>query len=120
MILTIPSGAHEHIHGALYGFIALGLLNDNFAQGRWSHYVGATTFSGPGYSMQGDTGGKPLPERIGQDAWPTLIIEGGRSQSWNSLYAKAHLWFARSHGQVRGHADLFQISLFEFHVTNDS
>lgn len=43
----------------------------------------------------------PSPERDGEDAWPTIVVEGGYTQSLESLRAKIRFWFARSAHSVK-------------------
>lgn len=53
-----------------------------------------------GSSGEGDSAGGPIPERDGQ-AFPTLVIEAGYSQSLPSLRQKAHWWFDISNHDVK-------------------
>ena len=66
----------------------------------WSE-IGATTLrailSGSG-SGEGDSAGQPTQS---PSLWPTLVIEGSYSRSWNSLRLKKDWWFAASEGAVK-------------------
>ncbi|KAK0753528.1 hypothetical protein B0T18DRAFT_358091 [Schizothecium vesticola] len=48
-----------------------------------------------------DSSGGPWPERDGQDAWPTLIIESGDSSTLPDLRRDMEWWFSPSDHQVK-------------------
>lgn len=63
--------------------------------------VGATDFVGPTSTRQPDQCGIPVRQRPEHDAWPTIIIEAGYSQSYQALKATAEQWFRESRHQVK-------------------
>jgi len=67
--------------------------------------MGHTTFRAQGRPRgdvgEGDSTGGPEPERGLGDAWPTLVILAGVSQSLGGLRDDMRLWFSMSDHQVR-------------------
>ena len=103
LIITIPTGSHEKLHLLLYSGIE-GQIQQMGLRRAWAA-SGATRFTAEGASGssasqgEGDSSGMPSPER--DDSWPTVVIEGGFSQSLESLRAKMRFWFARSEHSVK-------------------
>ncbi|KAM0263138.1 hypothetical protein ACHAQJ_001291 [Trichoderma viride] len=62
---------------------------------------GGSSGGGSGGSGQGDSSGGPVPERQAPDAFPTLVIEAGYSQSLEQLRIKARFWFAISNHDIK-------------------
>lgn len=72
---------------------------------RWTN-IHATTYRsrdqfGDEDGGEGDSAGGPKPARHGPNAWPTLIIEAGASQSRRELRNDMHWWFAASNHDVK-------------------
>ncbi|EPE03443.1 dead deah box dna helicase [Ophiostoma piceae UAMH 11346] len=105
LIITIPTRSHEKLHLLLYTGIE-GQIQQMGLRRAWTA-SGATRFPGKDASSssasqgEGDSGGMPSPERDGEDAWPTIVVEGGYTQSLESLRAKIRFWFARSAHSVK-------------------
>ncbi|KAK3364301.1 hypothetical protein B0T25DRAFT_470421 [Lasiosphaeria hispida] len=100
-ITTHASGLHETLHGHLDDKILLqvasmGLCDD------WKR-VGTTTFTAGagGSGGEGDSSRKPVSQRPLPAMWPTLVIEGGYSQSLRKLRHKARWWLQESNFEVK-------------------
>jgi hypothetical protein len=52
-------------------------------------------------SKEGDASGGPTPDRQAEDAWPTLVIESGVTQSMLGLRAAIRWWFSASDHAVK-------------------
>ncbi|KAK3190866.1 hypothetical protein K4F52_003183 [Lecanicillium sp. MT-2017a] len=50
---------------------------------------------------EGDSSGGPIPERMAGDAWPTLVIQSGVSQSLRDLQESIRWWFSASDHEVK-------------------
>jgi hypothetical protein len=78
----------------------MGLENELVSMGRTEYYqlnnVGAEIATG-----EGDSVFKPMTFRPRGRDWPTLVIQAGYSQSWNSLEQRAKWWFAASNHYVK-------------------
>lgn len=103
LVVTIPTLLHEKLHLGLYE-IYRDQLCQRFMSRRWDS-KGATMFRATdspagGDGGEGDSGGGPIPERWGLDRWPTLVIEGGYSQSLNQLHTCMRRWFSLSNHEV--------------------
>jgi hypothetical protein len=106
LIITVPTFGHEFLHGNL----DLYLDRDAVSMGLENEFVtvGATTFmdrdaNGNITSAgEGDSSRKPGEIRDNEDAYPTLVIEVGWSQTWQKLQEKARWWFDKSNGDVIG------------------
>ncbi|RFU30801.1 hypothetical protein B7463_g5544, partial [Scytalidium lignicola] len=105
LIITIPKGGHERVHGLLDDHILVRVVNMNLVYD-WDR-VGATTYcrmnnaGNIDTAGEGDSARKPLSQRPGGNDFPTLVIEGGYSQSLASLRAKARWWFTTSNHHVK-------------------
>ncbi|KAK7408560.1 hypothetical protein QQX98_009265 [Neonectria punicea] len=103
LIMTITTPLHECLHQPLLYAIGdvisrMGLFN------AWRP-MGSPTLRAPqndsgGDGGEGDSSGGPKPERRG-NAWPTLAIEAGYSQTLPGLRKKMRWWFAASDHQVK-------------------
>lgn len=105
-IITLPTLHHERLHLRLYSNIQQQI--DQMGLDRAWDSTGATTFPlgiTPGSSSQveGDSGGKPFTDNAGDHnhGWPTIVIQGGFTQSIESLRAKMIFWFAASAHSVK-------------------
>jgi len=104
LTFTIPNVRHEALHRLLDEAILLDSLSlgleDEFVS------VGSATYSESDsngnilWSLEGDSKRKPN-SFCGENGFPTLVIEAGKSQRWASLQGKARLWFEKSHSDVR-------------------
>ncbi|RFU26471.1 hypothetical protein B7463_g9873, partial [Scytalidium lignicola] len=105
LIITVPRLPHENLHRTLddkiSGKAMMMRLDDELVA------TGAATFrykDNTGNllsSLEGDSARKPISLRPTEDHYPTLVIEAGFTQSWNSLRIKARAWFASSRHQVK-------------------
>lgn len=102
LIITIPTRSHEALHNQLEGLYLvqvarMGLFAswERTSAGRFPNHPPA------GSNGEGDAGGQPLPARGRKDAWPTLVIESGYSQTLPSLRMKMRLWFTMSGHEVK-------------------
>ncbi|KAK2590464.1 hypothetical protein QQS21_011851 [Conoideocrella luteorostrata] len=106
LIVTIPTGVHESLHGTLYGHFqialgAMGLYNEGW------HYFGSTTCKGRAISGtggdegEGDSSGGPAPMRSSGNAWPTIVFEAGYSRTLAELRARKDWWFRASNHDVK-------------------
>ncbi|KAL7625805.1 hypothetical protein AAE478_005028 [Parahypoxylon ruwenzoriense] len=102
LIVTIPTSIHEHLHLELYDQYMEQLAQRGLRRS-WTS-IGATAL-GVGYpggsEGEADSSGGPNPPRNGPEAWPTLVIEAGYSQSRNLLRAKMRWWFSTSNHDVK-------------------
>jgi hypothetical protein len=94
IIKLMPSGKHQISHLTLHlkirnALIRMGLPDDALTP------VGATTFTCPHSSKEGDSGYKPL-SRGNETDWPTIILESGLSESLPQLRNGAMWWLANS------------------------
>jgi hypothetical protein len=108
LIVVIPGRPHGRLHSTIYqevrdGIVSMGLKD------AWNN-DGATRFfreqGHPGGGRGRDAGepdssGSPWPERDGQEAWPTLIIESGESSTLPGLRRDMEWWFSASDHQVK-------------------
>ncbi|KIN07404.1 hypothetical protein OIDMADRAFT_99569 [Oidiodendron maius Zn] len=104
LIITIPTGIHETLHEELNQQYAYKLVPMNL-QGYWKT-KGATTFRAReghpgGDGGEGDSTGGPIPDRLGHEKWPTLVIEAGHSESLPELRADMRWWFSTSNHDVK-------------------
>lgn len=102
LIVTIPTRSHEELHSPLEAWFLfevgrMGLLSSwrRTSAGRFPNHPPT------GSSGEGDAGGQPLPARRRKDAWPTLVIESGYSQTLPSLRMKMRRWFTLSGHEVK-------------------
>lgn len=103
LLITVPRQPHEDLHL---------LLNDeiySWYRGtcNWKR-TGASEFdslagpeSGQASKGQGDSGGKPKDARPNDRDWPTVVIEGGYSQTLEQLRRKMRWWFWASKSKVK-------------------
>ena len=104
LIITIPTGVCEMLHRHLDHLI--GLKNGGMGlQPEELSSIGAEAFAhldGAGHVMsqgEGDSCLQPLVRL--QGGFPTVVIEAGYMQSWDSLQQKARWWFAASNFDVK-------------------
>ncbi|VUC24273.1 unnamed protein product [Clonostachys rosea] len=101
LIITVPTLCNERMHSTLYDYIkyeiaAMGLRYS------WSNLNAATMRAENGGSVvEGDSAGVPTGPNGDAQRWPTLVIEGGYSQSINALVRQAKSWFIASQHQVK-------------------
>ncbi|KAK7429761.1 hypothetical protein QQZ08_003787 [Neonectria magnoliae] len=105
LIITIPTGLHECLHQPLWYTIGIeiyrmGLFNAWHPMGTRTLRATQTASSG-GDGGQSDSSGGPKPERVGKEAWPTLALEAGYSQTLPGLRRKMRWWFTASDHQVK-------------------
>lgn len=67
--------------------------------------MGATTYQAEGHPGgdrgEGDSTGGPHPQRAAINAWPTLVIEAGDSESLGELHNDMRWWFSASNHDVK-------------------
>lgn len=99
LMITIPSAPHERLHASLGNEICFQAANMGLRHELIS--ISSTRFKEQGTAGEGDQAFIPLSQRPERDAWPTLVIEAGWSQTWESLHSKAQWWFWASNGDVK-------------------
>jgi hypothetical protein len=102
LIITIPTQTHEMLHSALHWAYTRSLpLN---LQDQWISMGGPTHKTGSEYAPtgggEGDSTGSPR-NLLGPNCWPTLVIEGGYSQTLAALHHKMRWWFSASNHAVQ-------------------
>ncbi|KAH0491495.1 hypothetical protein TgHK011_002924 [Trichoderma gracile] len=102
LIVTIPTRLHEVLHGGIYQafLFKIGLMARNI----WTPIL-STTLRPQGHpggdGGEGDSSGGPVPARSDKNAWPTLVIEAGQSESLHALRDDMRWWFSASDHQVK-------------------
>ncbi|KAH8888733.1 hypothetical protein GQ53DRAFT_653456 [Thozetella sp. PMI_491] len=103
LIITIPTKLHEALHLELHRKYDHKLVRNNQEDG-WI-VIGSTTFRPRGHpggdGGEGDSSGGPIPARHFNDAWPTLVIEAGDSESLSALRDDMKWWFSASDHLVK-------------------
>lgn len=102
LIITIPTSCHERLHSGVYTEIFSQIVSQGL-KGQWIT-MAATQFDSGGRrksSKEPDSAGGPRAQRADGKAWPTLVIEGGYSESHVELRNDIHWWFRESHHQVK-------------------
>jgi hypothetical protein len=108
LILALNTPLHEQFHIDFY-FLLIDKLNGLGLSLRedWRS-MGKATY--PTYPLEptgrlsygeGDSTGGPLSSRSGPGKWPTLVLEGGHSQSLEQLRADLGWWFSASNHDVK-------------------
>ncbi|KAL7807256.1 hypothetical protein V8C26DRAFT_415244 [Trichoderma gracile] len=102
LFISIRTALHEALHINLY--IAFLFKIGPLVQDIWTPIM-STTLRPQGHpggdGGEGDSSGGPRPERSGKDAWPTLLIEAGDSESLLALRDDMRWWFSASDHQVK-------------------
>ncbi|KAI1355419.1 hypothetical protein F5Y01DRAFT_175006 [Xylaria sp. FL0043] len=102
LIITIPTRLHEALHLNLWRKITNKI--DRNQEDEWQP-IGNTTFRSRGHpggdGGEGDSSGGPSPLRDGPEAWPTLVIEAGDSESLSALRDDMRWWFSASDHDVK-------------------
>lgn len=104
LIITIPTGVHEALHSFLYDSIHL--MNVMMGLPRVELLgAGATAFSNldaaGNVRSQGEGDSSLRPHVRLPNGFPTVVIEAGYTQSWDSLRQKARWWFTASDFDVK-------------------
>ncbi|KAK4159242.1 hypothetical protein QBC43DRAFT_327516 [Cladorrhinum sp. PSN259] len=104
LIIAIPTGLHEQLHIWLY-MEYFGQVDDMGLKRSWIS-IASTTFSARQgnsgrISKEGDSTGRPMPERAAKGTWPTLIIEAGVSETLGQLRLDMRRWFSISNHDVK-------------------
>jgi hypothetical protein len=95
-----PAALHRLLDEAIFvELLSLGLRDELVTVGR-ATYSESDSNGNPLWRLEGDSKRKPNLFR-GENSFPTLVIEAGKSQRWTSLRSKARLWFDKSRGDVR-------------------
>lgn len=76
-------------------------LNYSWKQTAATEYFNGGSSGSEGGSGEGDSSGRPLPERSSPGAFPTIMIEAGYSQSLQYLRQKAKWWFDISNHDIK-------------------
>lgn len=84
IIKLMPSLRHDATHLILIKAIETRVLQMGVDEYRLFP-TGSTTYKGNSSGKQGDSGVKPVPERKGESAWPTLVVECGVGENINQL-----------------------------------
>ncbi|KAF3762324.1 hypothetical protein M406DRAFT_264227, partial [Cryphonectria parasitica EP155] len=105
LFITIPSRLHEAMHSHIYQKISFQIFGRGL-EDRWSTMAATTCYTKPNSgagdgSGEGDSSGGPSPERDGPNAWPTLVIEAGYSESQQYLRQDMRWWLAASDHDVK-------------------
>ena len=104
LFITIPTDLHEQLHVGLYQRYLFQLVRSG-REKTWRTIASATRRAQQGYSRrdsgEGDSTGGPKPDREMKDAWPTLVIEAGVSESLAELRHDMRWWFSISDHQVQ-------------------
>ena len=100
IIKIMPSVKHDAAHRMLSDDLvskirAMGVPKREFAP------LGSGRFQGHNSSKEADEAYKPLPSRISNRDWPTLIFECGLSDSLSRLRTDAAWWLTQSGGEVK-------------------
>jgi hypothetical protein len=103
LIITIPTVVHESLHVGLWDKV-----NDEIYQmglrPNWRTF-GAPTLRALGCpggdGGEPDSSGGPKPEREAANAWPSLVIEAGYSQTMGGLRQVMRWWFETSDHHVK-------------------
>ncbi|KIN05884.1 hypothetical protein OIDMADRAFT_17046 [Oidiodendron maius Zn] len=95
----MPSGAHEGLHGYLFGrlhskAIRMGIQDHDIA------IVGAGRYKGNSSSKEGDSALKPRAFRPKYTDWPTIVFEAGLFESLDQLRIDAGWWLMNSNYDV--------------------
>ncbi|KAF8352110.1 hypothetical protein F5887DRAFT_1068466 [Amanita rubescens] len=102
LIVTIPTHLYEALHLLLNHSIQRSMP---VVMGWELLPVGATTFTNlddaGGVRSRGEGDSCLQPRVRPPDGFPTVVIEAGYTQSWNSLQEKARWWFEASHFDVK-------------------
>ena len=104
LIIKIPTSIHEQAHLSLA--MKLVRLTARMGVGE-SEFVpyGATTMKSENYSQpsqkEGDSTFRNKLIRQGDNAWPSLVIEAGNTESLPHLRSDAKWWIETSKGEVR-------------------
>jgi len=102
VIITVPNRKHEKAHGIIdreifASILSMGLMDSWEAM----HATTLPADANDRSSKEGDASSGPLPDRQAEDAWPTLVIESGVSQSMLDLRAAIRWWFSASDHAVK-------------------
>ena len=104
LLITIPTYLHEALHIGIYQAFRDQLVRRGVANS-WTTIGAATCRAQQGHpggdGGEGDSTGGPKLERGLKDAWPTLVVEAGVSESLAGLRNDMRWWFATSDHQVR-------------------
>ncbi len=101
LIITLPTFEHVRLHFAIYSEIKSQIVLMGVHES-WMDTLDAR-YSQPSpnnSSGEGDSSGYPEDQRDLGD-WPTLVVEGGYTQTMASLRAKMRWWFAASDHKVK-------------------
>lgn len=105
LIVTVTTSEHEETHGLLYQQLTY-QIRDMGLEFSWKLKGTATIYprrssggGGGGGGKQPDASGGPRPERSG--SYPTIVFEGGYSQTLTSMRLKARQYFADSDHDIK-------------------
>ncbi|RFU32773.1 hypothetical protein B7463_g3538, partial [Scytalidium lignicola] len=105
VIITIPTPYHEAMHARLghriYAKAIVMRLKNEFIPVAVSTYDQRDAAGNITSSGESDSSYKPEPLRPTVHHYPTLIIQSGYTQSWNSLRTKGRWWFEVSKHDVK-------------------
>ena len=99
IVKLMPSAEHEIAHLTLSQEIVAALLRMGLRTTRFVP-IGATKFSPPNSSKEGDSAYKPATRNRKYD-WPTIVVESGLSEGLARLRIDAQWWLANSEGDVK-------------------
>ncbi|KAK0720818.1 hypothetical protein B0H67DRAFT_485693, partial [Lasiosphaeris hirsuta] len=103
LLITIPTDLHESLHLGLYMRFHSKLARNDMEES-WKS-IGTATFRRQGHpggdGVEGDSTGGPRPGCEGAGKWPTLVIEGGDSESLGGLHNDMRWWFQAPNHNVK-------------------
>ncbi|KAK4040284.1 hypothetical protein C8A01DRAFT_15832 [Parachaetomium inaequale] len=104
LLITIPTDLHEALHIGIYQGYRDQLVTSGKANS-WRTIGTAIRRARQGHpggnGGEGDSTGGPKLERGVKDAWPTLVVEAGVSESLSELHNDMRWWFSTSDHQVQ-------------------
>ncbi|KAK4168275.1 hypothetical protein QBC43DRAFT_341545 [Cladorrhinum sp. PSN259] len=107
LIVTIPTALHERLHSRIYDKFFVQISNMGLDDS-WVSIASTMLPAQQGGNSrrwkggkEGDSSGGPMPERETLDAWPTLVIEAGVSETLAQLRLGMRRWVSISNHEVK-------------------
>jgi hypothetical protein len=99
LILKVPTFEHESAHGEFASKIVI--RSALMGLERELAFCGATRYQGDNVDKEADSAYKPRSLRPLKTDWPTIVLEGGVSESLLELRTDASWWLSNSGGDVK-------------------